>query len=150
MYPMPTHYADPSETAREYEAMIRGYFRDGVLAFDLLLLGVAANGHVASLFPHHPALTERERWVLAATVDADPPRRLTMTFPLINQARAVAFVVAGRTKAEAVGRAPQPATMGEDVPAAGVSPHSWTLTWRLDAAAAARLGAAERSPSSDD
>lgn len=148
VHPMPTHYPDPSEAAREYEAMIRGYFRDGVLAFELLLLGVAANGHVASLFPHHPALTERERWVLAATVDTDPPRRLTMTFPLINQARAVAFVVAGPTKAEAVRRALQPATTIDDVPAVGVSPESGMLTWWLDAAAAAGLGATKPSAES--
>lgn len=139
VHPMPTHYADPAEAARHYEALIRGYFGDLPPRFDLLLLGVAANGHVASLFPRHPALGERERWIVAATVPADPPQRLTMTFPLINQARAVAFLIAGPTKADAVRRALQPVTTVEDVPAAGVSPESGTVTWWLDAAAAAGL-----------
>lgn len=148
VHPMPTHHADPSEAAREYEALIHGHFRGGPPKFDLLLLGLAANGHVASLFPHHPALSERERWVLAATVDADPPQRLTMTFPLINQARAVAFLVSGPTKADVVRRALQPTTAVEEVPAAGVSPTAGTVTWWLDAAAAAGLGAAGQSTES--
>ena len=140
VHPMPTDPADPDDAAREYEALIRGHFQPGPPRFDLVLLGMAANGHVASLFPHHPALSERDRWIIAATVPADPPQRLTMTFPLINQAAAVAFVVAGPTKAEAVRRALQPATTVDDVPASGVSPESATVTWWLDAAAAARLG----------
>jgi len=145
VHPMSTHHPDPSEAARRYEALIGEYFHGKPPRFDLLLLGVAANGHVASLFPHHPALTERDRWVVAATVPADPPQRLTMTFPLINQAAEVAFVVAGPTKAEAVRRALQPATRVDDVPAAGVSPESATVTWWLDAAAAGGLGPAPLS-----
>ncbi len=145
VHPMPTHMADPHDAARDYETLIRGYFGGAPPQFDVLLLGIAANGHVASLFPHHPALRERDRWIVAATVPADPPQRLTMTFPLINQARALAFLVAGPTKADAVRRALQPVTTIEDVPAAGVSPESGTVTWWLDAAAAAGLGAAGRS-----
>jgi len=150
VHPMPTHHDDPEEAAREYEALIRGYFQPGLPRFDLMLLGIAANGHVASLFPHHPALAERDRWIVAATVPADPPERLTMTFPLINQAAAVAFVVAGPTKAEAVRRALQTATSVDDVPAAGVSPESAAVTWWLDAAAAGGLGPADRSVMCDD
>jgi 6-phosphogluconolactonase len=101
---------------------------------------MAANGHVASLFPHHPALRERDRWVVAVTVAADPPQRLTMTFPLLNQAASVLFLVAGAGKAEAVRRALDPQTSPEDVPAAGIAPAAGTLTWCLDADAAAGLG----------
>ena len=143
VHPMPTHYADTGEAARSYEALIRGYFRGAAPRFDLLLLGVAANGHVASLFPHHPALREHDRWVVETTVPADPPQRVTMTFPLINQAAAVAFVVAGPTKAEIVLRAMQPDTTVDDVPAVGVAPASAMVTWWLDAAAAERLGPRE-------
>jgi 6-phosphogluconolactonase len=138
VHPMPTHDVALAG-AREYEALIRSYFGDAPPRFDLLLLGMAANGHVASLFPHHPALDERTRWIAAVTVDADPPHRLTMTFPLINQAAAVWFLVAGSTKADVVRRAMQPETAVDDVPAAGVSPESGAVTWWLDAAAAAGL-----------
>jgi 6-phosphogluconolactonase len=139
VHPIPTHHADPEDAAREYEALIRRYFHDGPPRFDLLLLGVAANGHVASLFPHHPALKVRDRWVVAAAVSADPPQRVTMTLPLINEAAAISFFVAGTTKAEAVRRALHPTTAIDDVPATGVAPRSGRVTWWLDAAAAARL-----------
>jgi 6-phosphogluconolactonase len=138
VHPMPTHDV-ASAGAREYETLVRSYFGDAPPWFDLLLLGMGANGHVASLFPHHPSLGERNRWVVAVTVDADPPHRLTMTFPLINQAVEVWFVVAGSAKADAVRRAVQPGTAVDDIPAAGVSLESGTVTWWLDAEAAAEL-----------
>jgi len=141
VHAMPTHHADPDGGARQYEALLRGYFQAGPPRFDLILLGMAADGHVASLFPHHPALTERHRWVIAATVPADPPHRLTMTFPLINEAGAVAFVVSGPAKAEAVRRVLLPGTAVDDVPAVGVAPESVVVTWWLDAAAAGGLSA---------
>lgn len=141
VHPMPTHDV-ALEGAREYEALIRSYFGDAPPRFDLLLLGMAANGHVASLFPHHPALAERDRWIVAVTVDADPPHRLTMTFPLINQAAAVWFIVAGSTKADTVRRA-MAGTAIDEIPAVGVSPGSGTVTWWLDAEAGAKLGSPE-------
>lgn len=140
VHPMPTGHAEMEAAAREYEALIRSYFGAQPPRFDILLLGMAADGHVASLFPGHPALDERARWVVAATVPADPPHRLTMTLPLINQARAVAFLVAGGAKADAVRRALARTTPAREVPAAGVAPASGELTWWLDAAAASGLG----------
>jgi len=140
VHPMPTHHRDPAEAAEQYEALVRSYFHGRPPRFDLLLLGMAANGHIASLFPGHPALHEHRRWIVAVTVPADPPQRLTMTFPLINQAAEVAFVVAGPAKAEAVRRALQPGTPLEDIPAVGVAPTSGTVAWWLDAQAAGRLG----------
>lgn len=139
VHPMPTDHANPDAGARAYEDLLRGYFREREPAFDLLLLGMAANGHVASLFPHHPALWERTRWVVAAEVPAEPSRRITFTFPMINQARSIAFLVAGPAKADAVARAMEARTQPDDVPAAGVKPASGDVQWWLDRAAAARL-----------
>jgi 6-phosphogluconolactonase len=138
--PMPTRHPDMDVAAREYEDEIRRYFHDRRARFDILLLGMAADGHVASLFPGQPALRERDRWVVAATVPADPPRRLTMTFPLINQAHAVIFLVAGTAKADAIRRAMAPGTAIDELPAAGVRPEHGTLTCWLDAAAAGQIG----------
>lgn len=150
IHPMPTHQADPHNAAEEYEQSLRDYFGSAAPRLDVLLLGMAANGHVASLFPHAAALRERARWVIAVEVPADPPQRITMTFPLINQATHVAFLVAGPTKAEAVGRALRRGSRVEEVPAAGVAPKSGSVTWWLDASAAALLGPAERSAGRND
>lgn len=139
VHPMPTGHEDPDAAARAYEELLRRHFRGRDASFDLLLLGMAANGHVASLFPHHPALRERARWVVAAEVPAEPARRITLTFPLINRARSVAFLVAGPAKAEAVARAMRPGTTPEEVPAAGVRPVSGDVRWWLDRSAAALL-----------
>ena len=138
VHPMPTHDVALAG-AREYEASIRRYFGDAPPRFDLLLLGMAENGHVASLFPHHPALGERTRWVVTVTVDADPPHRLTMTLPLINQAAEVWFVVAGSMKAHAVRLAMQPGTAVADIPAVGIAPDAGRVMWWLDTAAAAEV-----------
>lgn len=150
VYPVPTGHADPEIGAREYEARIRAYFGARPPRFDILLLGMAADGHVASLFPGHPALDERTRWVVAVTVPADPPRRVTMTLPLINQARAVVFLVAGAAKADAVRRAVARGTPVREVPAAGVAPASGELAWWLDAAAASGLGEAAQGGDAAD
>jgi 6-phosphogluconolactonase len=82
---------DPVEkVASDYEATIRQKLNTpvGVPSFDLLLLGVGPDGHTASLFPEHELLTEKDRLV-AFIKDSPkpPPQRITMTFPLINNAR---------------------------------------------------------------
>jgi 6-phosphogluconolactonase len=103
-------------TAGEYEAELGRCFGTGDLPrFDLILLGLGEDGHVASLFPGEAALTETERWVVRVEgLTASPPLpRLTFTLPVINQARTVAFLVAGEAKravVEAViGEAPEAA-----------------------------------------
>ncbi|HXF82694.1 MAG TPA: 6-phosphogluconolactonase [bacterium] len=139
VHPIPTYHGDPAAGALAYEALLQDYFRGREPVFDLLLLGMAANGHVASLFPRHPALHERARWIVAVEVPADPPQRITVTFPLINRARAVIFFVAGPAKAEAVARALAPGTTVDEIPAVGVRPVAGEVRWWLDRQAAALL-----------
>ncbi|MFC2078266.1 6-phosphogluconolactonase, partial [Candidatus Bipolaricaulota bacterium] len=92
---------DPVEAADAYEVLIRHELaEDGRL--DLVLLGIGADGHTASLFPLHQALTETVRWILPVHVSAEPAWRITMTLPLINAARQVILLAVGRDKAEAV------------------------------------------------
>jgi len=98
---------------------------------DLAVLGVGADGHIASLFPRHQALTEAKRWVLAVHTPAQPPWRVTMTLPLLNRARNVLFVVTGREKAEAY----RGLSRGEDLPASRIRPIDAPPIWYVDASA---------------
>lgn len=110
----------------------------GVPTFDVLLLGVGPDGHVASLFPEHPGPHERERTVIGVHGSPKPPpTRISLTLPAINAAREIWLLAAGAEKAPAVGLALTQAG-GRAVPAAGVSGRSTTL-WLLDPAAAARV-----------
>jgi 6-phosphogluconolactonase len=126
----------PSRAALSYEATIRDRVPDQI--FDLVLLGVGADGHTASLFPGHPALEERER--LVVPVDTGPGRevrkRLSMTLPLFNRARSVLVLAAGEAKRDVVRavRADAAAAAGR-YPAARLRP-AGHLTWIVDEAAA--------------
>lgn len=98
---------DAQECADNYEKLlIRGFAaKDSVKlpGFDLLMLGCAPDGHIASLFPNHALLREKYAWV-APIEDApkEPPRRITLTLPVISHSHRVAFVVEGSTKAPIV------------------------------------------------
>src|SRR5260370_13453403 len=96
VYPMPTSDADPEGAARAYEALLAQRFAGRWPRFDLILLGLASDGHIASLFPASPALQARDRRVIAVRASVDPPQRLTITLPVINHAAAVFFLVAGK------------------------------------------------------
>jgi 6-phosphogluconolactonase len=137
IYPMPT--SDTPETdARSYEETLRDYFGDGPPAFDLLLLGMGADGHIASLFPGSPALDEAERWVVATESPPSSPvhDRITLTFPAINAARTVLFLVAGESKQEALYAVHR--TPGDAPPAERVEAQD-RLLWFVDEAAAGDL-----------
>lgn len=136
IHPMPTASPRPEESAAGYEATLKKYFATGPPVFDLLLLGMGNEGHVASLFPDSAALEETSRWVVAAEVPATPPRRLTLTLPVLNSALDVFFLVPGAEKRpviEALKKEPR----GEKsaFPAGRVRP-AGRLTWFLDQAAA--------------
>ncbi len=105
-----------------------------VPAFDVLMLGVGPDGHVASLFPGQETLDVADRTTVAVHASPKPPpERVSLTFPAIEAADDVWLVVAGADKADAVGRALAGADP-RDVPAAAVRGRSRTL-WLLDVAA---------------
>jgi len=93
----------PDEAAEVYEEELRKFFQtEDVPRFDLILLGIGADGHTASLFPETSALEVHDRWIVANPVLKLDTIRVTLTVPVINTARAVVFLVAGEDKAEAV------------------------------------------------
>lgn len=107
--------------------------------FDLILLGLGADGHIASLFPRSPALDETRRWVVPAPGPEPHTRRLTMTLPVINAAAGICFLVTGEDKARAVRKAIEQEADFREVPAVGVQPVDGAVRWMLDEAAASLL-----------
>jgi 6-phosphogluconolactonase len=124
---------EPAEAAREYEAELRRLF-GGEARFDLVVLGLGLDGHVASLFPGALALEETERLVVA-TVSPAGQARLTLTLAAINAARNVLVLVTGAGKAGIV-RAVLREDAGRALPAQRVKPADGTLTWMMDREAA--------------
>ena len=133
---------DAEVAAAEYTRVITDAFgsRRGELpSFDLILLGMGVDGHTASLFPGSPVLKEVFRPVAAVhAAAASIPQRLTFTFPLINAAARVMFLVAGSEKAKVIKAVMTES--GSGLPALMVRPTNGRLTWLLDRPAAALLG----------
>lgn len=111
--------------------------------FDLLLLGVGEDGHVASVFPEHPVAYEKRPVAAVRGAPKPPPTRITLTLPTLNTAEEVWLIVTGAGKAAAVGMAISGAGPVQ-LPAGGVEGVGRTL-WLLDRAAAAQLPASALS-----
>lgn len=133
IHPIP-YEEDPGRAAARYEATLRRFFDEDPPRFDLILLGLGEDGHTASLFPFHPALEERERWVVA--VEGMDPPRVTLTFPVLNRARRVVFLVTGANKAAIVRAVLRGPSDPRRWPAQGVRPGPGRLLWLVDRAAA--------------
>lgn len=130
---------DPEAAAERYATELKAASRPedhGITpAFDVLLLGVGPDGHVASLFPEKPALYEEKRSVVGVRgAPKPPPTRISLTMPTIRAAKEVWLVVAGEDKAPSVRLALSGAGPVQ-IPAAGAVGRSRTL-WLLDRAAA--------------
>jgi 6-phosphogluconolactonase len=127
-------WLEPDESAAHYEAILRSIHPPDHPP-DLVLLGMGADGHTASLFPGSTALTVERRWYVANRIDEQSSWRLTATLPLLHRAREIFFLVAGEAKAsrlaEVIGGEPYPAT----AVAAGPAP----VTWLVDSSAARLL-----------
>ncbi|MBV8358981.1 MAG: 6-phosphogluconolactonase [Deltaproteobacteria bacterium] len=134
---------EPLHAAQEYERELRAFFRleqpDDFPCFNLMLLGLGENAHVASLFPRHPALHEKTRLAVAVEVEAVPSRRISLTMPVINNAERVMFLVSGEKKAAAVRNILRGPADPEQYPAQFVKPHSGEIIWLMDKAAASEL-----------
>jgi 6-phosphogluconolactonase len=130
----------PNAGADDYEREMRETLGEELPRLDVMLLGLGSDAHVASLFPGQPTLQVQDRLAVGVEEAGLEPYvpRVSLTLPVINNARAVVFLVTGGGKADAVARAfggePTP-----DVPASLVRPHSGELTLLLDPAAASGL-----------
>jgi 6-phosphogluconolactonase len=137
---------DPQVGAARYESMLRDAFRlEGAESprFDLVALGMGPDGHTASLFPHTEALNEMTRLVVANHVAQKDVWRITLTWPVINHASSVFFLIGGADKAELVQQVFMGKSDPERLPSQLIWPSSGILTLILDEAAAALLPATD-------
>jgi len=115
VHPIPTGLTDPQAGAERYEKHLRDFFHANSLvgmhsggevmavpSFDLVLLGMGTDGHIASLFPGSNLLEEKRRWVAAVPEGAGSPpcARITLTLPVLNQAKNILFLISGSRKRE--------------------------------------------------
>ena len=131
---------DADAAAKSYEETLKRFFglQSGQLPrFDLILLGLGPDGHTASLFPGSAALAETTRLVMANWVEKFKTFRITFTYPVLNSAASVMFLVSGADKSAAV----RDVLKGKgDLPAGRVRPENGRVMWLLDRAAASSLG----------
>jgi 6-phosphogluconolactonase len=137
VHPMPADEGQgPDEAAASYADELAAASEDGIAPlFDIVLLGMGPEGHVASIFPDAPAVHSASPVVAVRNCPKPPPTRVTMTLPLLRSADQVWIVTAGAAKAFAAAAALNPETSPVDVPAAGARGRLRTVMW-LDAAAA--------------
>jgi 6-phosphogluconolactonase len=134
--------ADANPAAEEYEQTLKQFFqvRPGEFPrFDLIHLGMGPDGHTASLFPGTQALRERTRWVVANWMEKFQTFRITLTLPVLNNARCVTFLVTGSEKAGTLHQVLERTATGSEFPSNLIQPSNGKVVWMVDKAAAARL-----------
>lgn len=130
----------PEQAAQKYADSIAEHFQKTPVEFDFLLLGIGDNAHTASLFPHTDVLDETEATVKSVFVKEVDMYRITMTAPLINQARNIAFLVFGADKSEAVTQILEEKTGSiAQYPARLINSDDHKVVWYMDTAAASKL-----------
>ena len=144
VFRIPAENSDASAAAEMYEKTLQNFFAlkpAELPRFDLILLGMGPDGHTASLFPETAALQEESRLVVANWVEKLHTHRITLTLPVLNAAREVAFLVSGADKATVLHEVLEGHAPGEQYPSKLVRPGNGKLVWFVDRAAASELTA---------
>lgn len=131
---------EPERAAEIYALDLNSSFNMSDPVFDLILLGMGADAHTASIFPRSPLLTDTEVSLVAAPyVEKLQAYRLTLTLRVLNRARNIIFLVSGREKAEPLRKVFASPERDEELPARWVRPVNGTCYWLIDEEAAALL-----------
>jgi len=145
IFRIPAENPDAQAVANAYQNTIQSFFalQPGEFPhFDLILLGMGPDGHTASLFPETAALQEKSRLVSANWVPKLETYRITLTFPAINAARLVVFLVSGTDKAPTLHEVLEGKEPADKYPSKLIRPANGKLIWLMDRAAASELSAA--------
>ncbi len=129
----------PSEAAAKYSEQIKNHFQRNLPSFDLIILGLGENSHTASLFPYNEVLTEKNSIVKEVYLENENRHRITMTAPLINKAKNVAFLVYGESKRKAIYNVLKGEQNIEKYPAQLIQLENGETQWFLDVESAALL-----------
>ena len=137
IFKIPTDFPDVQAGAAVYEKTLRAFFKDGPMTdgfpvFDLVLLGMGPDGHIASLFPETDAIHENERWVTTSFPPILKPAvdRITLTLPVINRARLIIFLISGSEKREIADKIlTDPGKYADEYPAALIRPQEGRVAW---------------------
>ncbi|MBS1791014.1 MAG: 6-phosphogluconolactonase [Acidobacteria bacterium] len=139
IFRIPAENQDHQQAANAYSETIKQFFNSETPQFDLVFLGMGADGHTASLFPGTAALHIVDRIAVANFVEKLNTWRITLTAQTINQARNVIFLVAGEDKAEALKEVLEGKHQPDTYPSQLIHPNRGSLLWMLDEAAAGLL-----------
>ncbi len=137
-----TEIINALEVAESYQRTLIKFFElsDGEFPrFDLILLGMGDDGHTASIFPHSAAITESRKLAVANYVEKLDTNRLTLTFPVINNAANVMFLVGGKSKSSALKQVLKGTVNPEKFPSQNVEVSNGNLLWLFDKNSAAEL-----------
>ena len=127
IFPVPTNLP-PAEAAIRYENILKQFFKSDLPKFDLILLGMGDNGHTASLFPHTTILHEQHAIVKEVWVEEVNMDRISFTAPLINNARHILFLIAGKDKADMLHKVLEGEYRPEDYPAQLIKGAEWFVS----------------------
>lgn len=141
VYRWRAEWQNAEEIALDYEKNLTDFFKTEMPRFDLILLGMGADGHTASLFPETSALTETQKLAVANWVKKLDSFRLTFTFPLINNAANIIFLIGGAEKAEMLKTVLEGEFEPQKFPAQNVNPRDGNLFWLIEKDAARLLSA---------
>lgn len=139
IYPMLSGNQESGDFAIQYEELLKKHFDGLPPRFDLILLGMGDDGHTASLFPGTGVLHERSRWVWAYYLESQSMYRITLTAPLINQARTICFMTFGSNKAKALYEVLEGERNPEQYPSQLIQLEEGEVLWLVDKSAAALL-----------
>ena len=134
------------QAAQDYDELLRRVGSGQPPRFDFVLLGMGADGHTASLFPGTKAVTEKERLVCEVYLPEQDMVRLTLTVPVLNQARLVVFLASGAGKALMLRRILTDPAADPVPPARLISPQAGEIQWLVDRAAASQLATEQAGP----